>query len=86
MDKYLLGYILSIVFAIPVTYFWSLLLHKAIRNRRTQNDLEAERIQWIPLPIGIFKRAIITTLVCWEVSGTAGFIGAWIVVKAIVRH
>jgi hypothetical protein len=80
--KYLLGYSLSVVVATPVTYWWSRFLHRAIQNRRTPNDPEAERILWIPLMLGIFERAIITTLVGWKVPGTAGFIGAWVAVKS----
>ena len=82
MNKYLLGYSLSVVVATPVTYLWSWFLHRAIQNRRTANDPEAERIPWIPLMLGIFERAIITTLVGWKVPGTAGFIGAWVAVKS----
>jgi hypothetical protein len=80
--KYLLGYGLSVVVATPVTYWWSRFLHRAIQDHRTPNDPEAERIPWIPIMLGIFERAIITTLVGWKVPGTAGFIGAWVAVKS----
>ena len=81
--KYLLGYGLSVVVATPVTYFWSWFLHRAIQNHRTPNDPEAERIRWIPLMLGIFERIIITTLVVGKVSGTAAFIGTWVMVKSV---
>jgi hypothetical protein len=82
MSKYLLGYGLSVVVGIPVTYFWSRLLHEVVQGRRAPEDQQADRIPWIPLTIGILERAMITTLVGWNVSGAASFIGAWIVVKS----
>ena len=50
-------------------------------KRRTENDPVAERVRWIPITVGGFERAIITTLVRWNVSGSAAFIGAWVAVK-----
>ena len=82
MTKYFWAYTISVLVAIPVTYFWSSLLHKAVLHSRQQDEKEAERISWIPLLVGIFERAIITTLVGWNVSGAAGFIGTWIAIKS----
>jgi hypothetical protein len=82
MDKYLLGYSLSVVAALPVTFLWSWLLHKLVAKHKTAEDTQAERVLWIPLLMGVFERAIITTLVGWQVPGTAGFIGAWVAVKS----
>jgi hypothetical protein len=82
MDKYLLGYSLSVVVAVPVTYLWSLFLHRLVAKHKTAEDEQAGRVLWIPLLVGVFERAIITTLVGWQVSGTAGFIGAWVAVKS----
>jgi len=76
----LIGYVFSILVAIPITYRWSCFLHKKVGTYR--KDTEAERIWWIPVLVGIFERAIITTLVGFNVSGTAGYIGAWIVLKS----
>ena len=81
MNKYLLGYGLSIVVASIVTLIWSWFLHRCVKKYKTEQDKEAERIFWIPFALGIFERAIITTLVAWNVSGTGGFIGAWVAVK-----
>jgi hypothetical protein len=37
---------------------------------------------WVPKLHGIIERAVFTTLVAWQVSGAASFIGAWITIKA----
>lgn len=42
------------------------------------------RILWIPIVIGIVERTIITTMIAWNISGTAGFIGAWVAIKSAV--
>jgi hypothetical protein len=52
------------------------------QSLRTADDDEAQRVLWIPLAVGVLERAIITTLVGWNVSGSAGFIGGWIAVKS----
>ena len=82
MEQYILAYVLSVLLAIPVTFFWTELLHKLVQRYKTEEDKQAERVRWIPPLIGVFERAIITTLVGWEVPGTAGFIGAWVAVKS----
>ena len=82
MNKYILAYVLSVIVAIPVLYYWSLALHNTVDGLRTEKDAEAERVWWIPLTVGVFERAIITTLVGWDVSGSAAFIGAWVAVKS----
>ena len=82
MNKYLVGYSLSVIVAMPVAYYWSSFLHGAVQRLRTESDAEAERVPWIPLTVGVLERAIITTLVGWNVSGSAGFMGAWVAVKS----
>jgi hypothetical protein len=48
MEKYFLGYGISLLVAIPATYGWSLLLHSAVEKLRNPQDPEpkAERILW----------------------------------------
>jgi len=40
------------------------------------------RVLLLPILIGIFERAIVTTLIIYQVSGTGSFIGAWIAIKS----
>ena len=82
MNNLLLGYVISVIVGIPVTYVWSEFIHSRLEKYRTDTDAPAERIWWIPLLIGVFERAIITTLVAFPISGAAGFIGAWVAVKS----
>jgi len=63
MSDILLGYVISIIIGIPVTFIWSEFLHGQLRKYRTEEDTEAERIRWIPTLIGIFERGVITTLI-----------------------
>ena len=44
---------------------------------------EIKSIEWIAPIIGILERALITTLVAFNVSGAFSFAGAWIVAKAM---
>jgi len=39
------------------------------------------RVWWIPILIGIFERAIITTLIAYSVSGSGSFMGTWTAIK-----
>jgi len=82
MNNLLLGYVISVLVGIPVTLVWSEFLHAKIQKYRTGEDEGGERVGWIPLLIGVFERMIITTFFIFSVSGTAGFIGAWIAVKS----
>lgn len=79
---YTLAYVLSVGIAIPVVFLWSEFLYKRVEKYKTEEDEEAGRVRWIPVWVGILERAIITTLVGWGVPGTAGFMGAWVAVKA----
>ena len=80
--KYLVGYILCGGVAIPVTWLWWKYL---IRRTELARDEErpASRISWFPIATGVLERLIYRTLVGFEVSGAAAFIGAWVTIKAI---
>lgn len=82
MNKFLLGYGISVFVGIPITYVWSTFLYWLLRNHRPESESEPHRIWWIPLAVGILERAIITTLVAFSIQGAAGFIGAWVAVKS----
>ncbi len=75
----LLGYAVSVVIAIPFTFGWSWLLHHMIEGKSLPPPV---RIKWIPLLIGLLERAIITTLIGWDIPGTATFIIGWIALKS----
>ena len=81
--KHFIGFLISVVVAMPVTYFWSMFLHKLLEKHKQQEDKEATRIKWIPSTIGVAERILFTVLIGWNVSGTAGFIGSWILVKQL---
>ena len=72
----LIGYFVSIVVGAAVTYVWSKWMHIV-------NGSTAERFEVIPLTIGLFERAIITTLVIWIPASTGAFVGGWFMVKAV---
>lgn len=82
MNKYLVGYGISLLGGLVVTYIWSAFLHSRLRKYGHQTEPEAQRIWWIPLLVGVLERAIITTMVAFKISGAAGFIGAWVAVKS----
>ncbi len=74
----LLGYTVSVIVAIPFTFGWSWLLHHLIEDK---NVPPPARIKWIPLMIGILERALITTVVGWDLPGSAVFVIGWMVLK-----
>ena len=82
MNRYLLGYGISLLAGLVVTYAWSAFLHRLLRKYRPESESEAQRIWWIPLLVGVLERAILTTMVAFEISGAAGFFGAWVAVKS----
>ncbi len=86
MKPIIWGYTISVLLGVPVTWLVSRTLHK-IAKRRFPKEEEAStevRILWVAILIGIVERTLITTMVAWNISGTAGFIGAWVVVKSAV--
>jgi hypothetical protein len=64
---------------LPVTYAWPKLLFCLLEKNvpRTAEEAEAgtvaalEHIEWIAVMVGIFERALITTLMAYDVSGGA---------------
>jgi hypothetical protein len=82
VDNLIIGYLISVIVGIPITYIWSEFLHGKVISYRTKEDAKAERVLWIPILVGVFERLIITTFIIFSVSGTAGFIGAWIALKS----
>lgn len=52
------------------------------RQSKAEEEKSA-RVLWLPITTGIVERVIYTILVGWNVSGAAGFIGAWVTIKAI---
>lgn len=83
MNRCTFGYFVAMIGGIPVTLIWSGFLYWLI-DKTVSRDTEEpalERIWWIPMLIGIFERTIIATLVAYEISGAAAFIGTWIGIK-----
>src|SRR5260370_36065044 len=86
MNPYVAGYLLSIVAgAVVIWPAWKLLHKLAARVPKEPGDepdyRPAKHLPWIPPTIGIIERAAFTTLIGWNVSGAASFIGAWITIK-----
>lgn len=81
-NRRIVGYGVSVFVAMPVTYLWSRALHASVTHLRRPAERDAERVPWIPFVVGVVERVLVTTLVGWNVSGAAGFIGAWIAVKS----
>ncbi|HVS40599.1 MAG TPA: hypothetical protein VMS17_33900 [Gemmataceae bacterium] len=54
-------------------------------NNPKQTKLEERefRTTLMPITLGVIERIVITTLVGFGVGGSAGFIGAWITIKAV---
>lgn len=74
------AYAISALLAAPITWAWSNFLFWRL-GKRIPPDKFTERIQWIPVLVGIFERAIVTTLVIWTPNLTAGFIAGWMALK-----
>jgi hypothetical protein len=76
------AYAMSVALGIPITLGWTIslfwLLNKQIGPSQTDSTT---RIWWIPMAIGIFERAIATTLIIWTPKIIAPFIGGWIALK-----
>jgi hypothetical protein len=86
-----LGYLISVLGGVPVTYAWSEFLFCLLEKYVPRTDQEAEtgeaagfeRIWWIAVMVGIFERILITTLVAYNVSGNGSFIAAWVGIKMV---
>ncbi len=74
------AYIFSAFLAAPITWGWSKFLFWMLDKRIPANK-STERIEWIPIIVGIFERAIVTTLVIWTPKLTTAFIGGWMALK-----
>jgi hypothetical protein len=87
-----IGYLLAVGVGIPITYGWSKLLFWLLERyvRPTVTEVEAgqvvasERIPWMAVLVGIFERALITTLVAYDISGGGSFIAAWVAMKMAI--
>jgi hypothetical protein len=79
-------YLFSIVFGHIVTWIAIRLLriglkHWAKRNHQRLNWKTTDSVWWLSALVGMFERAVVTTLVIWVPSLTATFIGAWVLLK-----
>ncbi|HME42316.1 MAG TPA: hypothetical protein VKF36_04450 [Syntrophorhabdales bacterium] len=83
MARYLVGYLVCGIIAVPVLWLWWRYLIRRTECTRGREQESAPRIAWFPIMTGIFERLIYTTLVGFEVSGAAAFVGAWVTIKAI---
>lgn len=86
-----IGYLISVLGGVPVTYAWSELLFCLLDRHvpRIPEEVKAGRVAaseliwWIAVMVGIFERALITTLVAHDVSGGGSFIAAWVGLKKV---
>lgn len=69
----------SVVLGIPVTFLWSELLHYCF----LPSD-PSPRGRWPSMIFGVLERALLTTLILWLPIAAGGFVGAWLIVKAIL--
>jgi hypothetical protein len=84
-----IGYLISVLGGVPFTLAWSEFLFWLLEKyvRRTDQEVETgevagrQRIWWIAVLVGISERALITTLVAYDVSGGGSFIAAWVAIK-----
>jgi biotin transporter BioY len=75
---------ISIVIGGLVTPLVTTALHAFVAKLpRSPDAPEATRITWMPAVVGVVERTLYTLLVGYNVSGAAGFIGAWITIKAV---
>ncbi len=79
MNPYIKGYMWSLVIGSVATPLLSWCIHKLVawRFKKPMNT----RVWWIPFMVGVFERAIITTMLGWNVSGAGAFAGTWVVAK-----
>ena len=68
--------------AIPVTWLWVWVLDRYIDRFRYGAE-KASRRWLLPVTMGIIERIVYTILVGYCVTGAAGFIGAWVTIKAV---
>lgn len=73
-------YVWSVFLAVPITWAWPKFLFWRL-NKRVPPEPSTERIEWIPMLVGIFERAIVTSLMLWAPKLTAPFLGGWMALK-----
>ena len=74
-----LVYAISVLGGIPLGWGLTKLLSLGVRN---QAEKTAERVWWmIPLLLGIYERAICTTLVLLAPNVLPGFVAGWVLLK-----
>lgn len=84
MNPYILGYTVSVLLGVPISWACWHMLHSQVEKRHKATEQQpAERLLWLPLTMGIVERAVYTTLVGFNVSGAASFVGAWVTIKAV---
>ena len=87
--KYYRAYAFSVLFGAFFTFLFSEFLHFYVERRYRQEWcgrtflIGHRRPRLLGYLIGIVERAIITTLVGFDVAGAAGFIGGWLVTKGL---
>jgi hypothetical protein len=86
-DCYFRGYVFSVFFGGFPTFLISELLHFYVDCKYPMSAMHAYRRHGRPRFLGfltgVVERVLITTLVGFEVSGAAGFIGGWVVTKSL---
>ena len=85
MSRYVWAYILSVAIGGVGTYPIGRLLHYFADKVPPVPGVDVPKtlMPWIAPTIGVIERAVFTTLVGWEVSGSAAFISVWIATKTI---
>jgi hypothetical protein len=73
-----LSYSVSVVLAIPFTFGWSWLLHHLTDDRNLPSPA---RNRWGPFLIGVLERAVVTTIVGWDLPGSAVYVIGWMALK-----
>jgi hypothetical protein len=81
---FIIGYSISLPVGAVVAYlFWVHFHRMAEEIERGPKESQEYRAFKLPVAIGLVERLLITTLVGFDVGGSAGFIGAWITIKAV---
>jgi hypothetical protein len=83
IPQYVLGYVLIGCVGAIVSLAYGKFTWKAREKYKKDIQVTPERATEWPVWIGIIERLIYTTLVGFDISGAAAFIGAWVTIKAI---
>ena len=81
----IVAYLITTVGIGVFAYFWSKFLFWNIMKQfpPDRHNIDINGVDWLPALVGVFERAVITTLVIWLPSSTGAFVGGWMMVKAI---